>query len=136
MMMMKRPIEQTGRDGAVGDCEGCVLRDVVLEVWEDGGEVGEVGGGCEEGGGGQADETGSGAEFEDVGTWGGVGWRYGWVLMMVRVFGWVLGVRGEVKTMCFGRGFDAGEETGKESGKAFGEEVGSYPSLMAEIIAC
>lgn len=37
-----RPIERAGRDGA-GGCEGCVCRDVVLEVWEDRGEVREVG---------------------------------------------------------------------------------------------
>lgn len=45
------PVERGGRDGA-GGSEGCVLRDVVLEVWEDGGEVGEEGCCCEEGGGG------------------------------------------------------------------------------------
>ena len=46
-----RPIEGGGRDGAAG-CEGRVLAHVVLQVREDGGEVGEVGVGCEEGGGG------------------------------------------------------------------------------------
>ena len=46
-----RPIEGAGRDGA-GGREGGVFRDVGLEVWEDGGEVGEVGVGGEEGGGG------------------------------------------------------------------------------------
>ena len=50
MMLVEGPIERAGRDGAVGGGEGCVLRDVVLEVRDDGGEVGEVGGGCEEGG--------------------------------------------------------------------------------------
>ncbi len=73
-MLMEGPIERAGRDGAVGGGEGCVLRDVVLEVWDDGGEVGEVGGGCEEGGCGEADEAGAGAEFEDAGTCGGRGW--------------------------------------------------------------
>lgn len=46
-----RPIEHAGCDGA-GGRKGCVLMDVVLEVWEDGGEVCEVGVGGEEGGGG------------------------------------------------------------------------------------
>lgn len=46
-----RPVEGAGRDGAGGG-EGCVERDVVLEVWEDGREVREVGVRGEEGGGG------------------------------------------------------------------------------------
>lgn len=46
-----RPIEGAGRDGA-GSREGGVFRDVGSEVGEDGGEVGEVGAGGEEGGGG------------------------------------------------------------------------------------
>lgn len=64
-----RPVERSGRDGAGGG-EGCVYGDVVVEVWEDGREVGEVGCGREEGRSGDADEAGAGTEFEDAGTCG------------------------------------------------------------------
>ena len=36
----------------------------------------------------------------------------------------------------FGRGLDAGEMTREEEREAFGQQVGSNPSLMAQIIAC
>ena len=69
-----RPVERGGRDGAARG-EGCVFADVVVEVWEDGREVREVGCSREEGGGCDADEAGAGAEFEDAGTCGcGCGW--------------------------------------------------------------
>lgn len=64
-----RPVERGGRDGA-GRGEGCVYGDVVVEVWEDGREVGEVGCGREEGRSGDANEAGAGTEFEDAGTCG------------------------------------------------------------------
>ena len=41
-----------------------------------------------------------------------------------------------VEVVNLGRGFDVREKTGEESGKAFGEEVGRYPSLKAEVVAC
>ncbi len=41
-----------------------------------------------------------------------------------------------VEVVNLGRRFDVREKTGEESGKAFGEEVGRYPCLMAEVVAC
>ena len=120
------PVEGAGGDGGARGCEGPVCGDVGEEVWEDGGEVCEVGCCAEEGCGGEAGEAGAGAEFDDVGRWvGGViggcgrGWGWGW--------GWIEGVWG---------GADGGEDAGEEEGQAFGEEVGCQPGFVAEVVVC
>lgn len=84
-----RPIERGGRDGAARG-QVCVIGDIAGQVWEDVGEVCEVGCGLEEGGSGDADEARAGAEFEDAGTCGcriGIGIRVR-ILWVGKGWGW------------------------------------------------